>query len=696
MSISRESREVKVGTKAAFRSRRSKRISPCCEPLEHRQLLSVDGSVSSLSQSTASPNVDVMAALAAGPTGLTPQQIQDAYGVNLIAFSSGTVSGDGAGETIAIVDAYKDSSIASDLAVFDQHYGLMAPPSFTVDNLGATTTDAGWDLETALDVEWAHAIAPAANIILVEAASSSLSSLFNAVSFASEQTGVSVVSMSWGTNEFLGESNYDGLFTTPAGHTNVAYVAASGDTGAWYGPEYPSVSPNVLAVGGTTLSLSSGNSYGSETGWSDSTGGFSGLDSDFQSYESEPSYQTSTLQAAGLSDGVRTTPDVSFNADPNSGVSVYDSTPYDGQSGWFQLGGTSAAAPAWAGIVAIADQGLATGGKGPLNTTQVLTDLYSLPSSDFNDITSGFNGYSATTGYDLVTGLGSPKASLLVAGLLSANGVSEGSVQAAVASTTTTVTTSTAPTSTAPTSTAPTSTGHHHARHVRHTKAHRADLPSSSTDGPSSPSSTTSGSSTASGSSGSSTSSGDVPTSSTTSIAAAGVPATAALATPLPFPVPGIQIGAAQAASVSPGGTNANLASQSSAPTGSLGQGLQEPAKSHGLETGSGSEPAWLTEILETTPPLATSAEIPVLDPAATPDHAPALRPVLPGPSMSAPSWDDFDEALEEVSGGLPVRRAEPFQTQFVLLSLVSCQLLVVNRRRRAGRSSNNRLLPIG
>ena len=138
-------------------------------------------------------------------------------------------------------------------------------------------------------------------------------------------------------------------------------------------------------------------------------------------YEPQPGYQS------GLPYSSRSTPDVSFNADPNTGVAVYDSVPYSGQSGWFQVGGTSAATPAWAGLVAIADQGLATGGQGSLSGTQAQTDLYALPSSDFNDITTGFNGYYATPGYDLVTGLGSPKANLVIADILAANGVSEGS-----------------------------------------------------------------------------------------------------------------------------------------------------------------------------------------------------------------------------------------------------------------------------
>jgi subtilase family serine protease len=406
--------------KMVFRAPRRNRPNLVCESLEYRQLLSADSAIASATQLTAQPSLDVVPMVSTGPTGYSPQQIQAAYGVNQIRFSGGTVKGNGAGETITIVDAYNDPNIVSDLAKFDSQYGLTAPPSFKVDNLGATTTNAGWALETSLDVEWAHAIAPDAKIVLVEAASSDLNSLFSAVSYAGKSTGASVVSMSWGTQEFWGEQRYDSLFTTPG----VTYVASSGDSGAWSGPMYPSVSPNVLSVGGTSLTLNSNGSYGSETGWSGSTGGFSGLDMNWWSYETAPSYQVNAQASVGLNYGARTTPDVSFNADPNTGVAVYDSVSYSGQSGWFEVGGTSAAAPAWAGLVAITDQGLATGGKGPLSTSQALTDLYKLPSSDFNDVTAGFNGYSATAGYDLVTGLGTPKSNEVVAGLLSASGVS--------------------------------------------------------------------------------------------------------------------------------------------------------------------------------------------------------------------------------------------------------------------------------
>lgn len=429
----RSAAPFRPGAVTQFRAPKRTRLELVCEALESRQLLSrTTSSTPDLSQIVAQTDLVALPLVVPGPTGYTPQQIQNAYGVNQITFSGGTIVGNGAGQTIAVVDAYSDPNITSDLAEFDSEFGLSAPPSFTVDNLGATTTDPGWALETALDVEWAHAVAPGASIVLVEAPSDSVAALFSAANYARLQPGVSVVSMSWGTPEFGGESGYDSIFTTPAGHTGETFVAGSGDSGAWDGPMYPAISPNVLAVGGTTLTLAANNTYGSETGWSDSTGGFSGFDSDWQTYEPEPTYQTATLQAAGLSYGVRTNPDVSFNADPNTGVAVYDSIPYSGQSGWFQVGGTSAAAPAWAALVAIADQGLATAGQPTLSNTQVQTDLYSLPSSDFHSITTGFNGYDATSGYNLVTGLGTPIANLMIDGILAANGVAEGSAASPV------------------------------------------------------------------------------------------------------------------------------------------------------------------------------------------------------------------------------------------------------------------------
>jgi subtilase family serine protease len=356
------------------------------------------------------------------PTGLTPSQVRQAYGVNQISYQNGTIVGDGAGQTIAIVVAYDDPNIGTDLKQFDRQYGLSDPPSFMkYVQTGPTQTDSGWSLETSLDVEWAHAMAPKANLVLVEAGSASFSDLFGAVNFARSLNGVVAVSMSWGSAEFYGESAYDGLFTTPAGHLGgnelpggITFVAASGDGGAWSGVSYPASSPNVLSVGATSLQLGAGSSYAGEQGWIGSTGGYSAL-------EPAPAFQTSAQASSGLSHGLRTTPDVSAVGDPSTGVSTYDTVPYAGQSGWFAVGGTSAAAPQWSGLIAVADQGLALAGKGSLANAQAA--LYSIPSSAFHDVTSGFNGYSAKSGYDLVTGLGTPVANRVVAGLLAKQGV---------------------------------------------------------------------------------------------------------------------------------------------------------------------------------------------------------------------------------------------------------------------------------
>ena len=143
--------------------------------------------------------------------------------------------GNGAGETIAIVTAYNDPNITSDLAAFDKEYGLSAPSSFTVKNLGGSTTDAGWALERRSTLNGPMPWHPLRTSFSSRPVQPVSQALFSAVSYASKQAGVSVVSMSWGTTEFFGESSYDSVFTTPAGHAGVTYVAASGDSGAWTG-----------------------------------------------------------------------------------------------------------------------------------------------------------------------------------------------------------------------------------------------------------------------------------------------------------------------------------------------------------------------------------------------------------------------------------------------------------------------------
>ena len=243
------------------------------------------------------------------PAGLSPAQVKTAYGVNQVAFN-GTVTGNGAGQTIAIVDAYYDPSIASDLAKFDAQFGLAAPPSFTqYVQSGLQSDNAAWALETSLDVEWAHAIAPAASIDLIEALRTRPTSSARSV-YASGLPGVSVVSMSFGTSEFAGQTAYDSVFTTPAGHNGITFVASSGDSST---VEYPSSSPNVLAVGGTTLNVSSTGAYGSETAGMVAAAG------------RVPTRPSPPIRTRSQSSTTRTTPDVAWDANPNTGVAVYDS-----------------------------------------------------------------------------------------------------------------------------------------------------------------------------------------------------------------------------------------------------------------------------------------------------------------------------------------------------------------------------------
>ncbi len=406
------------------------------EPLESRTLLSATLPGTATPDHTALLAANGVAAmLTAGPTGYTPAQIRAAYGINQITFDNGTVAGNGAGETIAIVDAYDDPNIANDLHQFDLAFNLPDPVFTKVSQTGSTTAlpaaNAGWATEIALDVEWSHAVAPKANILLVEAKSDSFSDLLTAVSYASHASGVVAVSMSWGGGEFSSESAYNSYFTTPSGHSGVTFVASSGDSGA--PTSYPAACPDVLSVGGTTLNLTSSGGYESESGWSGSGGGIS-------AYETQPSYQNGVVTQSTT---YRANPDVAYDADPNTGFPVYDSYNNPASAPWGQWGGTSDAAPQWAALIAIADQGRALAGEAPLNgATQTLPMLYGLSSSDFHDITSGTSTghprYSATAGYDLVTGRGTPEANLIVAGLVGSSTSSPAATHFTVTATPTT------------------------------------------------------------------------------------------------------------------------------------------------------------------------------------------------------------------------------------------------------------------
>jgi len=248
------------------------------------------------------------------------------------------------------------------------------------------STDSGWALEISLDVESAHAIAPNAKILLVEAQNNSDLSLLSAVNYAANRTDVVAVSMSWGGPEFSGQSLYDSNFTSNHG---IVFFAATGDSGA--GVIWPSTSQNVIAVGGTSLTLNPDGTVANETGWTGSGGGIS-------AYETEPQYQT--IYNIPAANGKRCVPDVSYDADPNTGFFVYDTTAYSNSTGWFLVGGTSAAVPQWAAIQSL---GLS------VSSNNLYQDAKRNSSAYFRDITSGSNGnYSAAPGYDLVTGLGSP------------------------------------------------------------------------------------------------------------------------------------------------------------------------------------------------------------------------------------------------------------------------------------------------
>jgi hypothetical protein len=237
---------------------------------------------------------------------------------------------------------------------------------------------------------------------VVEATSDRWSDLLTAVDYAKNQAGVSVVSMSWGSTEYRVEAATDATFTTAANHP-VTFVTAAGDYGS--PPSYPATSPNVLSVGGTTLTIAAGNAYGSETAWSDGGGGVS-------MYEKEPAFQDGA-QNTGFRSGV----DVAYDADPNTGFAVYDTINAGYGTGWIEIGGTSAGTPQWSALLAIADEGLAAAGKPALADAQAR--LYSLPANAFHDVTTGNNGtYAAGSGYDAVTGLGTPVANVLIADLV--------------------------------------------------------------------------------------------------------------------------------------------------------------------------------------------------------------------------------------------------------------------------------------
>jgi hypothetical protein len=383
-------------------------LAPLVQALERRTLFTAAG--------TSHPTFVIDTTPSPLTPPFTPAQIRQAYSIN-------SIPDNGAGQTIAIIDAYNDPDIASDVQTFDSTYSLqtfnvVGGPTFTVENqtggaspLPPNAAPGNWDLEESLDVEWAHSLAPDANIILFEANSDNNDDLYATVNTARNTPSVSVITMSWGGPEDPSDTSTDSLFTTPAGHQGITFIASTGDSGEPGG--YPAYSPNILAVGGSSLTINSDGSYGGETAWSDGGGGIS-------QYESQPDYQTA--KAAPFSTTQRTIPDVSWLADPNTGVNVLDTYANMGTNGWIQIGGTSLATPMWGALISMVNQGRAANNLPTLDgPSQTLPMLYDLPANAFNDITTGNNGFAAGVGYDLASGLGTPNAPVLFSDMVGDN-----------------------------------------------------------------------------------------------------------------------------------------------------------------------------------------------------------------------------------------------------------------------------------
>jgi hypothetical protein len=392
----------------------------------------------------------------------SPSDIDTAYSISPL-LNNGF---NGAGETIALIDFYDNPYLlssndpnyqSSDLYAFDQQFGLPDPTFLKVDQGGGTNyppqdPSGGWEFEEDLDVEWAHAIAPQANILLVECDPNDVFSAFSGADWAATPVasgggGATVVSMSFGigviggNGGFSEESFFDQYFSS-ASYPGVTFVASAGDSGS-VDPNtgqddqggqagYPADSPNVVAAGGTNLEVvGNGNyTYSSESVWNNGFTGpfYQATGGGISNFEPLPGYQKFLVVHSGNKivnpHGMRAAPDIAFDADPNSGVAFLSQ--FNG--GWYMGGGTSLSAPCWAGLFALTDQIRGNYGLSSLSgDTQTLPELYTLLgnsttyANDLHDVTAGDNGtWSAGTGYDLDTGLGTPIASNLMPDLAGA------------------------------------------------------------------------------------------------------------------------------------------------------------------------------------------------------------------------------------------------------------------------------------
>jgi len=329
--------------------------------------------------------------------GVTANAVPSGYGPSDLLSAYSIPANGGAGQTVAIVDAYNDPNAASDMATYRTQYGLPACTAATgcfkqVNQSGGTNLprgNSGWAEEESLDLDMVSAIAPNAHIILVEASSASFTNLGAAVNEAAV-LGATEISNSYGGSESSSDTSYDSTYFN---HPGIPITVSSGDGG--YGVEYPAASPNVTAVGGTSLTKASNTRGWSESVWS--TSSTEGAGSGCSAYEPKPTWQTDT----GCSK--RTVADVSAVADPATGVAVYDT--YGQGSGWMVFGGTSVAAPLVGALYADAGS----------HTAAIPASIAYSHTSSLNDVTTGSTAScspaylcTAEVGYDGPTGLGTP------------------------------------------------------------------------------------------------------------------------------------------------------------------------------------------------------------------------------------------------------------------------------------------------
>jgi subtilase family serine protease len=369
-------------------------------------------------------------------TVYTPAQIRAAYGLSPLpavgaSLTSAQAAALGAGQTIYLVDAYHDATALSDLNAFSAKFGLptcanvaitsnaklATPPAscqfsqvYSATRGTVTTTvpayNATWAPESKLDVQWAHAIAPLARIVLIEMPNAMSNSILDANSLATK-LGPGAVSMSFGSTEASWANTVDAYFVG----TGMTFVAAAGDSGTQV--LWPAVSPNVLAVGGTSTNVSAAGSR-IEIAWSSSGGGMS-------AYEALPAWQSGVTAFGGSALVRRAVPDVAFNASPMTGQYVAVTLP-GAATVWSAYGGTSIAAPQWAALVAVANGIRAANAKAALGDVHALIykSIAAVPgtyASAMHDVVEGSNGTCATckagTGFDQATGWGSPNAAQL-------------------------------------------------------------------------------------------------------------------------------------------------------------------------------------------------------------------------------------------------------------------------------------------